>query len=191
MTASTSRWTRSFPDGAYVVVEPGWALAVPGRPAPQHPDAPAVQVTSLGATAVVQAGWCWPIPEAEIRSAVGPVGAAVAVASAITTAPRVELVRHDDLGTTVIAAAAASAYPPYTAVLSATVDTATAAVVARAVSGVPGLVSVVYRAEAADLPLDPDARSRSAAHGVAIAPDRSVTATADVADWSRHDNEQE
>ena len=57
MTASTPRWTRSFPDGAYVIVEPGLALAVPGRPAPQHPGAPAVQVTSLGATAVVQAGW--------------------------------------------------------------------------------------------------------------------------------------
>ncbi|MGN6220984.1 MAG: hypothetical protein ACTHNQ_15905 [Microbacterium sp.] len=191
MTAATPRWTRSFPDGAYVVVEPGLALAVPGRPAPQHPGAPAVQVTSLGATAVVQAGWCWPIPEAAIRSAVGPVGAAMAVASAITGAPLVELVRHDGPGAAVIAAAAASAYPPYTAVLSATVDAATAAVVARAVAGEPGLVSVVYRAEAAGLPLDPEARSRSAALGVTIAPDRSVTATADVAEWSRHDNEQE
>jgi len=191
MNASTSRWTRSFPDGAYVAVEPGWALCVPGRPAPQHADAPAVQVTSLGVTAVVQAGWCWPIPEAEVRRAVGPVGAAVAVTSAITDAPRVELVRRDDHGTTVIAAAAASAYPPYTAVLSATVDAATAAVVARAVAGERGLVSVVYRADAPGLPFDPDALSRSAALGVVIAPDRSVTATTDVADWSRHDNEQE
>lgn len=188
MSATAAR-ARSLATGAYVVEGPGSVTAVPGRPEPEHAGAPALQLIGLGATTVVQAGFRWPIPEEAIRAVVP--GLEIALTSAISDAPQVELVLHEEAGPRVLASAASSGYPPYSAVLSVTVDAATAATLQRALDGERGLVSVVYRAHAAGLPLVHAVLEESATHGVAIGQDRKVTATADVATWARRDNEQE
>lgn len=179
---------RSLPDGAYVVAGTDAVVAVPGRPRPEHPDAPALQIVPLGATAVVQAGFCWPVPEDAVRHALAP---GLALQSGVSDVPVVELRLHGPDGVRVLATATSAGYPPYTAVLSVTVDDATAATVRRALEGEPGLVSVVYRAHAHGLLLDPTALKQSAARGVAIGKDREVTASVDISMWARHDNEED
>ncbi|MBO9522993.1 MAG: hypothetical protein J7518_15785 [Nocardioidaceae bacterium] len=188
--STTAHQARSLPDGAYVVGGPAGVVAVPGRPQPEHADAPALQIVSLGATAIVQAGFCWPVPEKPARLALKAAPAAP-LQSAVTDVPEVDLVLHEPGGPRVLATTTTSGYPPYTALLSVTVDSATAATLQRALDGEPGLVSVVYRAHADGLPLEPGAQQQSAARGVAIGQDRTVTAIADVSGWARHDNEQE
>lgn len=188
--STTASQAHSLPDGAYVVTGKAGVLAVPGRPRPEHADAPALQIVPLGATAVVQAGFCWPVPEEAVRRDLR-AAPAVPLRSGVTGLPEVELVLHEPGGQRVLATASTSGYPPYTAVLSVTVDNATAATLQRALDGEPGLVSVVYRAHAQGLPLHPAALKQSAARGVAIGEDREVTAIADVSAWARHDNEQE
>ncbi|HSX68688.1 hypothetical protein [Nocardioides sp.] len=185
---ATAGQARSLPDGAYVATSTDGVLVVPGRPQPENPGAPALQVVPLGATAVVQAGFCWPMPEDAVRRDLAP---GLALRSAVRDVPVVELRLHGPDGVRVLATSTSSGYPPYTAVLSVTVDSATAATVGRALEGEPGLVSVVYRAHAHGLTLDPAALEQSATRGVAIGKDREVTASVDISVWARHDNEQD
>jgi hypothetical protein len=164
-------------------------IVLPGRPTAESGAAggPPLRLWATGETAFLQGGFQWGVPEHEIRQvaaqrfgARGVTGTATRVSVGIADTPTLTLdLLHPD-GDAELARTTSSGFPPYAAIVSATLSGAQPERVRRALAGDEGRLRVSYRgALTPGLQLNARIAERLAAHGVAVTTAGAVVATCD------------
>lgn len=181
----------ALPGGGYGVFVAGADAIdlVPGRPAPEQPTGPSVRLLGDGQLTYVSLGARWPIPEDWLRTQLpgrhpyaGFTGRASQLRVAVAGTPTLTLAVSSVAGgePSPLITVDTSGYPPFNAILSVAAGPDAAAALRAAAAGETGRAFVTITAPVApDLPLDPAVLAGTAL----TVHDRTVRATADLADW--------